>query len=263
MANIHLRVGGSVRALALSFALASMATLASAVTVRYDLDDGTLLVNAGGVGGVLDAFSSGQFGIGDQTFSPTVPNTFRPLQLDIQFWDAQTNMPQTLSLATLGFGGAQNAPSTFGGLSSPLAGHSFGPSMIISNSLVDINIFTVANATIVPWVAAGLVAADFTGSGGSVCGHGAANDCDFGARLPDLLDGPAVLSLSGFTVNFGFGVVEPTTFNAFQFNLISPSLTYVTTPVPVAEPGTSALILCGLAAVAACARRRNKALQAG
>ncbi len=256
MANIHSRVRGTAQALALFATLWSAATPAGAVVVRYDLDNGTLSVNAGG--GVLDSFESDAFGIGDQTFSPTVPNTFRPLQLDIQFWDLQTNMPQTLSLATLGLGGAQNAPTTFGGLSTPVGGHSFGPSMIVSNSMVDLDVFTVANSTIVPWVAAGALAVDFNATGGSVCGHGADNDCDFGARLPDMLDGAGTLSLSGFTVNFDFGVVEPTTFNTFQFSLISPSLSYVTTPIP--EPGTVALMLGGLAAVSAWARRRNKAL---
>lgn len=84
MANIDSRARGAVQALALSAVLASTATLASVVTVRYDLDDGALLVAAGG--GNVDWFRSGRCGIGSQTFSPTVPNTFCPLQLDIQFW---------------------------------------------------------------------------------------------------------------------------------------------------------------------------------
>jgi hypothetical protein len=235
-----------------SLALLGSATPAGAIEILFDLDDGTLTVNAAGL--PLDQFSSGTFSIGSQTFTPTSPvNTFRPLPLDIRFWDAQTNSPQLMTLTTQGLGGAENAPTTFGGLSTPPGGHTFGPSMILSNSISDIDIFTVANATIVPWVALGSVAADFRAAGGSVCGHGADNDCDFGARLPDLLDGPGTLILSGFSVVFGIGVAVPVTLDTFEFNLISPSISVATLPVP--EPSTYALLLAGLIGIAARARR--------
>lgn len=238
-------LGAALASLALSAAPAP----AAALEVLYDLDDGTLTVNAGGF--PLDQFSSGTFSIGSQTFTPTSPvNTFRPLPLDVRFWDAQTNAPQLLTLATEGLGGAQNAPTTFGSLSSPLGGHAFGPSMILSNATSDIDIFTVANGTIVPWVALGTLAADFNGAGGSVCGHGADNDCDFGVRLPDLLDGAGTLQLSGFSVVFGIGVAVPVTLDTFEFNLISPSIR-VSTLAPIPEPATTVLLLTGLAGIAA------------
>jgi hypothetical protein len=242
-------------AVALTAGLAASAfTLPSlAVVIDFDLDTGTLLVDTPGAG-ALDEYRSGPFGIGAHTFSPTSPNTFQPLPLEIRFVDAQTRRPQTVTLATLGLGGAQNAPSTFGSISDPPGGHNFGPSMILSSSLGDFDIFNVAKATITPTVVSGTIAADFNATGNSVCGHGADNDCDFGVRLPDLLDGPAPLALSGLRVDFGIGVASTTTFDTFEFRMISPSLVVTTIP----EASTWGLLLTGLVTVALGVQRRRR-----
>ncbi|WP_066343318.1 hypothetical protein [Azohydromonas lata] len=246
-----------VRSAAVALAASAFTLPCLAVVIDFDLDTGTLLLDTPGTG-ALDEYRSGTFGIGAHTFSPTNPNTFQPLPLEVRFVDAQTGRLQTVTLATLGLGGGQNAPSTFGSISDPPGGHNFGPSLILSSSLGDFDVFNTARATITPTVVSGTIAADFNATGGSVCGHGADNDCDFGARLPDLLDGPDPLVLSGFRVDFGIGVASTTTFDTFEFRMISPSLIVTTIP----ETSTWVMLLTGLVTVALGVQRRRRSVLA-
>jgi PEP-CTERM motif len=246
------RSRNAAAAVLLLLGLLVAATPAYPVVVHFDLDTGTLTPDTPGPG-LLDEYRSGAFFIGTHTFSPTRPNTLRPLSLEIRFVDAQSGLQQTITLRTLGLGGGENAPSTFGSISSPPGAHNFGPSMIVSNRTTDLDPFTVANATLSFNRITGPLAPNFNNSGGSVCGHGPANDCDFGVRLPDLLDAPGSLSFSGFNVDFGFGVVRPTTFDTFEFRLISPSLA-----VSVPEPETYAMMVAGLGLLTFMLRRRAR-----
>jgi len=223
----------AVRSIAvlLPLALLSVTERITAVPIQFDLDNGTLRSNA--LGGQLDDYRSGTFAIGTQILT----GSSRTLRLGIDFVDAGTRATQRVRMETLGLGAAQNTPSTFGSISDPVGAHMFGPSTIISNSRTSLDPFTVVTATITPRNVVGTQAGDYTGNTGSVCGHGAGNDCEFGVVLPDLLDGPAPLNFTGFTVDFTFGgFLGNLTLDTYEFRLISPMLTILRDPPPAPEP---------------------------
>jgi hypothetical protein len=235
-----------------SLGLLSNVTLADAVQIRFDLDEGTLAS-----GDPLDEYRSRAISFPAQTLTYVGSPLRTPfLSLDVDFVDKQTGATQRIELSTLGLGAAANAPSTFGSISEPPGGHNFGPSLIISNSKADIDVFTQARATFFPRRVGGTVAADFDTIAGSVCGHGADNDCDFGVLLPDLVDGPDPVTFSGLSVDVEFGGFSSSiTLDTLEFRLISPGLAILQDPPPpgggtgggvIPEPSTWLLFATGL-----------------
>jgi hypothetical protein len=223
--------------------LGGSASQAADVQVFYDLTSSALHVDFDSVNG-LDWYTSLPLNLGTVTLTPGDPM----LTVNVVFRSA-TNLPQLLMLDQAGLGGAQNAPSTFGSPSLTGGGHAFGPSFTLFGSGLQ-----AGTATLAPTVFSGALNATFTGSGiFSFCGS--SNSCDYGAVFPDLIDGDVTIALSGFSVTFNLGPLgADATATGLTFNAIAPEISVATIP----EPATMGLMLAGLGALGAAARRRRE-----
>jgi hypothetical protein len=218
---------------------------AADVQVSYDLTSSALHVDYDEVNG-LDWYTSLPLDLGGVTLTAGDPT----LTVNVTFRSA-TNVPQVLLLDQMGLGGAQNAPTTFGSpsfIGSGVAGgHGFGPSLVLAGSGLQ-----AGTATLVPTVYSGALNGTFTGGLFGACGSAAS--CDYGVLFPDLIDGNTTIGLSGFSVTFDLGPLgSPAQVNVLSFNVIAPAIAVLQVP----EPGSVALMLAGLGAVGALARRRR------
>jgi hypothetical protein len=213
------------------------------VDTSYDLGSSALHVNYDAVNG-LDWYTSLPIALGSQTVAAG-----DQLRVNVVFRDATTMAGQTILLDQMGLGGATAAPSTFGSPSSTAGGHLFGPSLTLFGSA------SLQGASITPSVALGTLAGDYTGNAASTsCLLGA---CDYGVIFPDLIDGMAMIGLSGFSVLFGTTGSGAGSISDLQFNLIAPTITVVSQAVP--EPGALALAALALAAAGMARARRPHA----
>jgi hypothetical protein len=212
------------------------------VDTSYDLSSSALHVNYDAVNG-LDWYTSLPIALGSLTLGAG-----DQLRVNVVFQDATTLAGQTILLDQMGLGGATSAPSTFGTPSMTAGTHAFGPSLSLYGSA------SLLGALITPTVASGTLAGDYTGATGSTSCQ--SNVCDYGVIFPDLIDGMALIGLSGFSVLFGTGGSGAGSLSAFQFNMIAPTIT-VAQAVP--EPGALALVALALVAAGVARGRRPSA----
>ena len=233
--------------------LFGIAGSASAITINYDLDSGTFSQPPGAV---LEQYSSSAI--------PFVPqSTSGPVQLIVNFVDAQTSGPQLLQLRNLGQ--VSPYPTTFGAIDpANINLHVFGPSMILSSGGTTSGSAVVTVTPKNDFGATGPVAASF-GAGSATCN---VSTCVFGVIFPDLIDVDGLLEFSGLTFDFSFsGVASPFSVDALAFNVISPTqnpqgqtgdgISVLQLPAP-AVPEPSSIALLGIALIAFGMTRRYR-----
>lgn len=227
---------------------ASPAAQAVSVNVTYDLSSSALHSNYDSVNG-LDWYTSLPMALGGTMLTPSDST----LVVNVTFRSA-SNLPQWLILDQMGLGGAQNAPATFASPSfigsGVEGGHGFGPSFTLvgGSSLVS------GSAVLVPTVQSGTLGPGFTGAITGACTGAGTATCDYGAVLPDLIDGNTTIALSGFSVTFDFAsIAAPAQADFLSFNAIAPTITVAQVP----EPHTVGLMTLGLLALGGLARRRR------
>jgi Ca2+-binding RTX toxin-like protein len=228
------------------------------VQLDYDLDSGTLLRNIGslqnvnlpplpaGVVSVME-FSEDRYASSGIDFGTPGPVTVVPdastfsdtLRVEIDFIDAETDMPQTLTIKSLGTAAAQGMPQTFAtrepgstGQATEPPSHVFDPGLFIGYSALGPAPFTLDGRITVkdPF---GPLAADFGNQTPAVQAPGGPNQSiGIGPYFNDLVDGDSPLSFSGITLDLTFsGLSAPVQVFGGSFRLLSAQIETFTTPV--------------------------------